>query len=72
MDYSLLLIIVKMPSVGPEVAQGEKNQAKVLKNYKYIEQLDTLLSNYYAVLRSPSKSFIYILGIIDYLQQWDI
>ena len=71
MDYSLLLIIVKMPSVGGEGA-GDKSQAKVLKNYKYIEQLDTLLSNYYAVLRSPSKSFIYILGIIDYLQQWDI
>ncbi len=68
MDYSLLLIIIKMPSA---TEQG-LTQAKALKNYKYIEQLDTLLSNYYAVLRSPSKSFIYILGIIDYLQQWDI
>lgn len=36
MDYSLLLIIVKMPSVS-EGSQNEKNQARVLKNYKYIE-----------------------------------
>ena len=68
MDYSLLLIILKMPGEDRSASAS----ARALKNYKYMEQLDALLSSYYAVLRSPSKNFIYILGVIDYLQQWDI
>lgn len=59
MDYSLLLIIIKFP---------EKDDS----NYESVINLFGDPRSYHRIFKANNGKYIYIMGIIDYLQKFDI